>query len=130
MITNTLQILLPGRLDKTLLDHSYTNAYVDSNSPSTITGNRLEHSPYSHNRELHQWLKTTTHHNTQQCDYDNYPPPLLLYDIEEIDAVTTQATTTYHDDITQYLTFTEWRTTTSQHTTMRPSHPLHSPLSD
>ena len=54
---------------------------------------------------------------------DEYPPPPLLYEADEIATSITTATTTYHRDIREYLTFTEWRTTTSQHPTMRPSHP-------
>ena len=42
-------------------------------------------------------------------------------------AATTQATTTYHHNIVKYLNFTEWRTTTSQHSTMRLSCPLNTP---
>jgi len=56
IITNTLQLLLHGRPDKTLLGQPHTNTCVDSSSLFTITGNSLEHTPYSHNNDLHQWL--------------------------------------------------------------------------
>ena len=54
VITNTLQLLLHRRPDKTLLGQPNTHTIVDTNSPFTIHGNFLEHTPYSHNQELHQ----------------------------------------------------------------------------
>ena len=53
-----------------------------------------------------------------------------MYEIEEIEVAFTQATASYHHDITQYLTFTEYRTTTEHHPTKRPSHSLHVSLTD
>ena len=69
-------------------------------------------------------INTQTRTNTP----DEYPAPQLLYEEDEIATAITTATTTYHHDIMEYLTFTEWRTTTSQHPTMRPSHPLNAPV--
>ena len=57
-------------------------------------------------------------------------PPPLLYEVDEIDDAITQAANTYHNDLTHYLTFAEWRTTRSQHPTMYPSHPLDAPPSE
>ena len=128
VITNTLQLLLYGRPDKTLLGQPHTNACVDSNSPFTITGNSLEHTPYSHNNDVHQWLQHMTNTQTRKNTPVEYPPPPLLYEADEIATAITNATTIYHHDIMEYLTFTEWRTTTSQHSTMRPSHPLNAPV--
>lgn len=53
-----------------------------------------------------------------------------MYEIAEIDAVITQVAVTYHQDVSKYLTFTEWRTTTSQHPTMRLFHPLYVPITE
>ena len=128
VITNTLQLLLHERQDKTLLGQPHTNACVNSNSPFTITGNSLEHAPYSHNNELHQWLQHMTNTQARTHALDAYPSPPLLYDDDEITTVITTATTTYHNDIMEYLTFTEWRRTTSQHPTIRPSYPLNTPV--
>ena len=72
-----------------VLEQPHTNACVDSNSPFTITDHRIEHTPYSHNTEIHQWLKHMTRQHPQLCDHENYPPPPLLYEVEDIDAATT-----------------------------------------
>jgi len=57
VITNTLQLLLHERTDKSLIGQPHTAKCCDSNNPFTITGNIQEHTPYSHNHELHQWLR-------------------------------------------------------------------------
>ena len=57
-------------------------------------------------------------------------PPLLLYEVDEIDDAITHAANTYHNDLTHYLTFAEWCTTRSQHPTMHPFHPLDAPPSE
>ena len=57
IITNTLKLLLHSRPNGTLLQQLITNRLADSNISFTIIGNKQEHTPYSHNHELHQWLK-------------------------------------------------------------------------
>ena len=124
VITNTLRLFLHGRPDKTLLGQPNNHTIADANSPFTIHGNVLEHTPYSHNYELHQWITSTTTTSYPHTDYSALPPPLLLYEVEEIDEAITQASNTYHHDLTYYLALAEWRTARSQHPTMYPSHPL------
>ena len=41
-------------------------------------------------------------------------PPPLLYELDEVEGIFARATATYHQDLTQYLSFAEWRTTTTQ----------------
>ena len=113
---------------KKLLGQSHTTAWVDSNSPFTITDNSPEYTPYSHNNKLHQWLQNMPNTQTRTHVLDDYPPPPLLYNAEEIAMATTTATTTYHHYLMEYLTFTKWCTTTSHHPTMRSSHPLNAPV--
>ena len=94
VLTNTLQLLLYRRQDKTLLGQPNTHAILDTNSPFTIHGNVLEHTPYSHYQELHQWLKSpTATYPHVACD-DIAPPP-LLYEVDEVDDAITQAADTY-----------------------------------
>ena len=129
VITNTLQLLLHCRPDKKLLGQPNTHTIADTNSPFTIHKDVLEHTPYSHNQELHQWLKSTTT-TYPNIVYSDIPPPPLLYEVDKIDDAIIQTSSTYHHDLTHYLAFAEWRTTRSQHPTMHPSHFLDAPASE
>ena len=129
VITNTLQLLLHRRSDKTLLGQPNTHTIVDTNSPFTIHGDVLEHTPYSHNQELHQWL-TSTPPTYPHIAYDDIAPPPLLYEVDEIDDTITQAANTYNNDLIHYPVFAEWHTTRSQHPTLHPSYPLDAPPSE
>ena len=130
IITNTLHLLLHERPDKSLLGQPHTTKCYDSNIPLTITDNLLEHSPYSHNHVLHQWFRVVLRHPFTDNGHHIMQPPLLMYEVEIIGVAFARATESFHQDITQYLSFTEWRTTLSQHPTMIPSHPLLVPLTD
>lgn len=57
VITNILQLLLREHPGYILLEQPHSNKYTDPNIPFTIVGNRLEHIPYTHNHDMHQWLK-------------------------------------------------------------------------
>ena len=83
VITNTLQMLLHERPDKSLLGQPHTTKCCDSNSPFTITGNIQEHTPYSHNHDLHQWLRLASRHPFTAIGQYDMPPPPLLYELEE-----------------------------------------------
>ena len=99
IITNTLPLLLNERPDRIFLGQPHTNRCVDLSIPFTIIGNIVEHIPYSHNHELHQWLKVATHPSNICLDNDSRPPHTLMYEVEEIEAAATQASTSYQHNM-------------------------------
>ena len=123
----SLQLLLHGHPDGTLLDQPSAQHKTTSNSPFTITGNVEEHTSYSHNQDLHQWLDTHLIHTPTYTKYDTIPPAPLLYDIDHLQATVVRATLSYRQDLVLFLSFTEWRTTLGQYPTRTPNHPLNAP---
>ena len=125
----SLQLLLHDQPDKTLLGQPSPKHATTSNSPFTITGDVEEHTPYSHNQDLHQWFDTHLIHTHRHMEYDTIPPAPLLYDTDHLQATFVHATLIYKQDLQLFLTFTEWRTTIAQHPTQTPTHPLNAPHS-
>ena len=81
IITNILQLLLHERPEKSLLGQLHTTKCYDSNILFTITGNLLEHTPYSHHHELHQWLRIASRHPFTEIGQNDMQPPPLLYEL-------------------------------------------------
>ena len=125
----TLQLLLHDLLQFTLLDQSLSHSPNINTSPFTITGDCHEHTPYAHNQDLHQWFDVQLSTDTVD-QHDNQPltPSPLLYEVEEFLTVVDEAMLSYYQDITHFLSFTEWRTTLRQHSTLRPTDLLSAPI--
>ena len=75
----SLQLLLHDQPDRTLLGQPPAQHDSTSTSPFTIIGDVEEHTPYSHNQDLHQWLDTHLIHTTAHIKYDTVPPPCRSY---------------------------------------------------
>ena len=88
-----------------------------------------EHTIYSHNEDLHQWLdKTITQSYFNQPNNTPLPPPLLLYEFDYFLSTVDHATLLYQKDIILFLISTEWRTTLKRHPTRTPTHSLNAPF--
>ena len=108
----SLQLLLHDHPACTLLGQPPAQHDTTSKSPFAITGDFEEHTPYSHNQDLHRWIDTLLLCPSAHTNYDPPPlPPPLLYDIDHLQSAVVRATLIYHQDLTLFLSFTEWRTT-------------------
>ena len=87
----------------------YSSAQHDTTStcPFAITGDFEEHTPYSYNQYLHQWIDTHRLRSAAHATYDTLSPPPLLYDIDHLQSTVVRATLIYQQDLLLFLSFTE-----------------------
>lgn len=131
VINSSLHLLVHKILHHTLMGQSTTHICIDSTIPFTITKNRDEYNLYAHNQDLYQWLvQIPPRHTVDRYDNQLLPSPPLLFEVEEFQFTIERATSSYQEDIIQFLTFTERHTTMVQHPSIRPSHLLNASLAD